>query len=120
MRSLLCLESPQYADASMSMPFKFADDKLNVVVWYQDEFECRSCFLSSGKGFQAGNYTTPAALQALLRAFGFSVASPLAEKSLESLEQAIRKVYAELHNHREVLTALFLQLKVSSLTGQDS
>lgn len=75
---------------------------------------CRNCFLSSGKGFKPETYTSPSALQALLRIFGFSIADNLAKQSLFALEQAVDRLYRHLQNHKESLTLLLHHIKVSA------
>ena len=76
------------------------------------DLPCRSCFVSSGKAFKAETYTSPIAMQSLLRSFGFHIASELAYKSLSSLKQAIGVLHSHLQSNLEGLLTLQLQLQV--------
>ena len=73
---------------------------------------CRSCFLSSGKGFKAETYTSPIAMQSLLRSFGFNIASDLADRSLSALEQATEVLHSHLQSKCKELLTLQAQLQV--------
>lgn len=73
--------------------------------------------MSTTKGSQAEAYTPPNALQSLLRAFGFAVASELAAQSLQALEKAVEVLHSHLQSKLERLSSLRSQLQVSLWLG---
>ena len=68
--------------------------------------------MSSGKGLKAETYTSPCAMQSLLRSFGLDMASELAERSLRALEQAAVVLHSSLQAKAESLLTLQVQLQV--------
>ena len=68
--------------------------------------------MSGSKGFKAENYTAPSALQSLLRSFGFSIASDLADRSLRALEQSAEVLHSHLQSKSEALVTLQIHLQV--------